>query len=112
VTATDNPKPWKLPYELCEVFRTVNDRTATLENLDVRQGIELIVDDPRFAETAEYRGSRYAVPEYAKILAKWVYDAQTGGPSSEDPLDFKGHPVPDAIQNILAGEDAGQGTLF
>lgn len=114
-----NPDPagepiptYKLPFETCAKFRTATSRTEELSDLDVRLGLQKVMDDPQFFLTAELRGQRFAVPDYVKILAKWVYDAQTGGPSAEGPLNFEGMLVPDEVQQILNGGPDQEETLF
>lgn len=105
----------KLPYEVCEKFRTVSNRTAQLTDLDIRLGLEQIMDDPQFVRTADLRGQRTVVPEYAEVMARWIAAAKTGAAAAEYDPEFGDIPVPDFIMriiNLVEDDSEDQGTLF
>lgn len=106
---------YKLPYEICEKFMQASNRTAQLTPLDVRLGLEQIIDDPQFIRTAQLRGWRVEVPEYAEVMARWIAASKTGSAAAEYDPEFGDIPVPESISRIinLAEEDSEeQGTLF
>lgn len=112
---TDAPEPtpiqtYKLPFDICDKFRAINSRTNSLSQLDVRLGMEQVMDDPQFVVTSNLRGQRI-IPEYVKALARFAYAVGTEG-TSEELLDFEGATVPEEIQNILQGITPDQEPLF
>lgn len=101
---------YKLPYDLCDKFRAVNSRTESLTQLDVRLGLEQIMDDPQYIVTADLRGQR-TIPEYVKVLARYAHDVATLG-QSDAVLDFEGATVPEEINQILQDITPDQEPLF
>lgn len=112
---TDTPEPdpiqtYKLPFDTCDKFRAVNSRTQSLTQLDVRLGLEQVMDDPQFVTTANLRGHRTA-PAYALELARFAHAVLTEDAAGQQ-LDFDGEPVPDEIRAILDGAAPDQEPLF
>lgn len=101
---------YKLPFDICDKFRAVNSRTNSLTQLDVRLGLEQVMDDPQFVVTADLRGQRI-IPEYVKALARFAHAVGVEG-ASEELLDLEGATVPEEIQDILQGITPDQETLF
>lgn len=111
MTEPTEPIPtYKLPYETCDKFRAVNNRTEALTQLDVRLGLEQVMDDPQFVLTANLRGQRTIAP-YILELARFARAVQTGDTEGQV-LDFGENMVPDEVQNVLNGISPEQLPLF
>lgn len=99
-----------LPFEICEKFRLVNNRTLALTPLDVRLGMQQVMDDPQYICTANLRGQLAILP-YALELARFARAVQTGDTEGAV-LDFNGALVPQEVLNVLEGVTPEQGVLF